>query len=268
MLAKRVSSGVLIFIFCLSIAVAGGWWFSVGIGLILCGAAWEFAEMFRAGGHQPSNTLLMLAALVFPSLWLVNPAWLPAGLAGATLAAMGLHVFAFENGRAQAGSDMSISLAGVLYIAWLGSHIIALRFLPDGLAWVLLAIVSVGFGDIGAYGAGSLLGRHKLSPRSSPSKTVEGYLGGVLLCVITAVLLGAALSAWAPAITLPRAAGLGLFLGALCPLGDLAKSVIKRQFGLKDTGQLIPGHGGVLDRIDTWLWAAPMAYYIITLLWL
>ena len=93
-LAKRVSSGVLIFIFCLSIAVAGGWWFSVGIGLILCGAAWEFAEMFR-GRATAWEHALHAGALVFPPCgWSI--AWLPAGLAGATLAAMGLHVFALK----------------------------------------------------------------------------------------------------------------------------------------------------------------------------
>lgn len=268
MLAKRVSSGILILVFCLSIAIAGGWWFSLGIGLILCGAAWEFAEMFRVGGHQPSNTLIMLAGLLLPSVWMLNPAWVAPALAATALAAMGLHVFAFEGGRAQAGSDMGITLAGILYIGWLGSHIAALRFLPDGLAWVLLSILTVGFADVGAYGVGSLIGRHSLAPRSSPSKTFEGYLGGLGTCVLFAIAAGNVMHAWVPAITTLRAAGLGFVLGVLCPLGDLAKSVIKRQYGLKDTGQLIPGHGGVLDRIDTWLWGAPIAYYIITLLWL
>jgi phosphatidate cytidylyltransferase len=126
---------------------------------------------------------------------------------------------------------------------------------------------AVWLADSGAYFIGVRFGRHKLSPRLSPKKTWEGYLAGVVTGTLGAALLALVWRIGAgpeTAITFWRAAWLGFVISVLTPLGDLGESMIKRQVGAKDSSHLIPGHGGVFDRIDSWLWAGVIGYYIIT----
>jgi phosphatidate cytidylyltransferase len=106
-----------------------------------------------------------------------------------------------------------------------------------------------------------------MAPRLSPKKTWEGFAGGVLTSTLSGALIGALWGLVTPALTPGRGAFLGLALGVLTPLGDLGESMIKRQFGEKDSSHLLPGHGGVFDRIDSWLWAAVIGYYMIVALW-
>jgi phosphatidate cytidylyltransferase len=144
-----------------------------------------------------------------------------------------------------------------------GSYLVKLRFLPDGLYWLILVVAPAGISDVGAYFAGRLFGRHKLAPMLSPNKTVEGYLGGLLTSTITGYIAGALSGIHNPAFSGSQGLLVGLIIGIICPLGDLGKSVFKRQFNLKHTSNLIPGHGGVLDRVDTWLWAGVVGYYLV-----
>ena len=175
----------------------------------------------------------------------------------------------YERGREEAGTDFAITLSGVLYIGWLGAYLVSVRSLPEGMWWVLLVLPAIWFADAGAYFIGRAFGRHKLSPRLSPKKTWEGYIGGVVVAPIGTALLAvlwASLAGPGSAITPLDGAILGLVLGVVAPLGDLGESMIKRQFGVKDLGKILPGHGGAFDRIDLWLWAAAIGYYII--IWL
>ena len=132
---------------------------------------------------------------------------------------------------------------------------------------MLLALPIVWLVDAGAYLVGTRLGRHKLAPRLSPHKTWEGYFGGVIFGVLGGTILGGlifVLNGSATAINPLRGAMLGLVLAVLTPLGDLGESLIKRQVGAKDSGDLLPGHGGVFDRIDSWLWAGVLGFYFIS----
>jgi phosphatidate cytidylyltransferase len=134
----------------------------------------------------------------------------------------------------------------------------------------LVILPAVWFADSGAYFIGHAWGRHKLSPRLSPKKTWEGYLGGILVGVILSAmftylwqLLGA------PAgITPLRGALAGLVMGIVPSGGDWGESMIKRQVGVKDSSNLLPGHGGFFDRVDSWLWAAVLGYYLVFWLWI
>jgi phosphatidate cytidylyltransferase len=113
---------------------------------------------------------------------------------------------------------------------------------------------------------GKRFGKHQLSPRVSPKKTWEGYLGGILFAMILTPLLAAGWHLRAPAVTPLDGLIIGAVISVFAPLGDLGESMLKRQFGLKDSSNLLPGHGGAMDRIDTWLWAAAIGYYLV--LWL
>jgi phosphatidate cytidylyltransferase len=130
----------------------------------------------------------------------------------------------------------------------------------------MLVLPAVWLADTGAYSIGAAYGRHKLSPRLSPKKTWEGYWAGVFTSVVGAMFLAFAYGRWGNLggdISLPQAALLGLLLGLLTPLGDLGESMFKRQAHLKDSSDVIPGHGGFFDRIDSWLWAAVIGYYYL-----
>jgi phosphatidate cytidylyltransferase len=177
----------------------------------------------------------------------------------------------YERGRDQSGSDFGITLGGIVYLGWIGAYFISLRALPDGKWWVLFALPVIWIADSWAYIIGVRFGRHKLSPRLSPKKSWEGYLAGVVAGTLAGALLAwawtAVPAAWGPPTSaawppLWKGALFGFILAALTALGDLGESMIKRQVGAKDSGKLLPGHGGVFDRIDSWLWGAVIGYYL------
>jgi phosphatidate cytidylyltransferase len=183
------------------------------------------------------------------------------------LAGMTYHMAAFERGRDQSAADLSSTLFGILYLGWIGAYLVSLRSLSGGLWWTYLTFFTVWAADGFAYLVGVRWGRHPLSPRLSPKKTWEGYLGGIG----GGILFGAFLGWLLPLLgaDLPAWSGLwvGLAMGALPTLGDLGESMIKRQAGVKDSSHLLPGHGGVFDRIDSWLWAGVISYYLILYFW-
>jgi phosphatidate cytidylyltransferase len=155
-------------------------------------------------------------------------------------------------------------LSGIFYIGWLGAYLISLRELPDGLWWILLVLPSVWLADSGAYFVGRAMGKRKFSPRLSPKKTWEGYIGGVIIGALGSILLAFIITMIKPGVMTPLQGGMmGLILALVTPLGDLGESMVKRQFGIKDSSNIIPGHGGVFDRIDSWLWAGVIGFYVI-----
>lgn len=173
--------------------------------------------------------------------------------------------------RAQRGKDLYHSLTapafGLLYVAWCGAHFILLHGTDGrGAALVTFLIGAIALSDSGAYFAGKLLGRNKLAPVISPNKTWEGAFGAVCAAMLGACLFYY-LRAWSPFSGLPGFGiigylAVGAFLSVVGQLGDLAESALKRAAGEKDSGTVLPGHGGVLDRCDGFLFGAPILYYI------
>ncbi len=160
-----------------------------------------------------------------------------------------------------AGGRLGLATLGVFYIGGLAAPLAILqRDAPRGRAWVLLA-VAVTFGnDTGAYFAGRAFGRHKLYPAVSPAKTVEGGLGGMAAALLIMFALRATLAPW---LTVADCVLVALPASVLGPIGDLVESLIKRSAGVKDSGHLIPGHGGMLDRIDALLFVAAWIYLYV-----
>ncbi len=153
--------------------------------------------------------------------------------------------------------DLFKHFVGFIYIPFLLSHLVLIRNGPDGVVWVYLLLCMVFAGDTGAYYAGSYLGRHKLCPSVSPGKTIEGSIGGLISNVVIGLLFK-----WffLPALSYQIVMWLCLSVGIAGQVGDLFESMMKRRSKVKDSGNLFPGHGGVLDRIDALLFAAPVAY--------
>jgi phosphatidate cytidylyltransferase len=266
MLRERTVVVVILLPTAFAIIAAGGWIFAAGVALVLGLAAAEYAALFRAHGLALSTPLLVagVAALAlgrqadgFGSG--------PAILAMSGLALMTWHLIDYERGAGRSGTDFAVGLGGVAYLGWVGAYLVSLRSLPDGVWWLLTALPAVWIGDSAAYFIGRAIGRRRLAPRLSPKKTWEGYLAGI----VGAAAAGAGFAAlWTVAApTGGVSAGRGLILGAvmgiLTPLGDLGISMIKREVQIKDSGTILPGHGGALDRLDSWLWAGVLGYYLV-----
>lgn len=268
MLTKRLL--VLIFLIPIFVAllVAGGWIFAIFIALILGGAAWEYWRIFKTGGYAPSGAVLVggvvVLALSRAAFGFERSDFFLTTLILLTLAVCALR---YERGIDSAATDFAITVGGFLYLGWLGAYFISLRTLPQGQWWSLLTIASIWIVDAGAYVIGSHFGQRQFAPRVSPHKTWEGFAGGLVLGALGTALIAALWQLQAPVITPQKGLLLGFVLGLVAPLGDLGESMIKRQFGVKDSGRLLPGHGGIMDRIDTWLWAVAISYYLIVWLW-
>ena len=164
----------------------------------------------------------------------------------------------------QAIVGISTALFGIFYVSWCFSFLIKLRFLsaanlPDGRWLVALVLLITKAGDVGAYAVGSIFGRHTFIPRISPSKTWEGVVGGLFFSVAAALAMRGVFSQ----VHIGHLLTLGLLLGTLGQLGDLSESLIKRDAQIKDSGQLLPGMGGVLDVLDSLLFTSPIGYFYI-----
>lgn len=153
--------------------------------------------------------------------------------------------------------DIAATLLSTYYIGWLPVHFYNLRQLDHGFHFVLLMLLTTWATDTFAYFVGINFGRHKLAPLLSPKKSIEGSIGGVLGAILTAYLFALI----NPETTLINYLLIGFLVGIFSQVGDLAESVLKRIAGVKDSGHLIPGHGGLLDRIDSILFTAPLVYY-------
>jgi len=180
-----------------------------------------------------------------------------------------IHTLAYEWGEDDTSRDLGASLGVIFYVGWLGSYLISLRSLPQGMWWTYLILPTAWLSDSAAYLVGSQIGRRQFTSRVSPNKTWEGYLGGILIGALgtggVLLFLNQVLGSKLP-ISFPQAVILGLVISAVIPLGDLAESMIKRCAGKKDSGKLFPGHGGMFDRMDTLLWTATTGYYLLVYL--
>jgi len=237
----------------------GGIW-SVALFLVvaLIGGH-EFYNMLDVGGYFPARWL----GLIWTAL-LVLSFWSPTHIPSTTLLTAGLIItLCYSLFRTEAPVSTWLATAGVaIYLGIMIGQMLGLRLADNGLWWLVLAALITWSNDTLAYFSGVTLGRHKLWPRLSPKKTWEGTIGGW----IGAGLAGALVAHFAP-LPIDALTGLaiGLVGGILALFGDLSVSMIKRQVGVKDSGTLFPGHGGMLDRLDSLLFVIPFVYQAVFL---
>lgn len=280
---SRIISTIVALALGLSVTLLGGWYFTLGFAILVCLAHLEYLELVRAKGIIPAAK-----TSVFLSLALVVISTVNATLADALLPIAGTCIcfYLLFKPKMATIADLAASILGLFYIGYLPSFWIRLRTigataasnlplngywpqswphfseLPIGLTVTLLSIVCISTADSAAYVGGKWLGRTPFSA-ISPKKTVEGAIFGVGSSVILATA-----GAWYLHWPVWQATGVafGLLLGIASLLGDLIESLMKRDAGVKDSGTLIPGHGGILDRVDSYVFTAPLVYYFVTLL--
>ncbi len=252
----------------LVITLRGGLHFLWLVDLIIVLGLREFYAMTAAKGYRPYRLLGILCALAVS--WHVyhgGPA-ISFPLTLTLLLVMALELF--RKGQAHPLNHIAITILGVLYVGWLASHLVLLRQLPQqagaadqlGARAIFFVAAVIWSADTAAYLVGITWGRHKLLARVSPGKTIEGTAGGLAVSILVGMVCSVTFASF---MTPAGGALLGLGLGICGLLGDLVESLLKRDVGLKDSGAslIIPGHGGVLDRFDSLLFAAPLAYYYL-----
>ena len=267
MLSQRVKAVVIFVPLTLIMIYIGRWAFSVFITIILLLAAIEYTHLFFHMGYLSSLPILIAGVLLFIlQRWIWNGKHLDIFVSAIIFLTAVTALIEYELGIKKAAVGFAVTLAGSLYLGWVGSFFIALRALPFGLGWMLTALPATWLVDNGAYFFGRWFGKAKMAPNLSPGKTWAGFIGGILSGTLSGLLL---VLLWRAVGFLPtdtpiwQGAVMGLVVAVLTPVGDLLISLLKRTADVKDTGNLIPGHGGVLDRIDTWIWGAMLGYYLV-----
>lgn len=259
---KRVATSVVVIpLFVWMVTRARGWVFVLFVVALGAAALWELVRMFEGAGQPVYRRLgVALGMIVTASFALPAGTILPALVLGVAVAAL-LSAPVWSGGPS-AMEGIALTLVGLMYVSWFLGHALWLHRRPDGDDLVLFLVAVTWVGESAAYVVGSTVGRHPLAPSISPRKTIEGAAAQLAASAVAAV----AFAAWLlPEWTGSRAVVAGGLLGVVGQVGDLAESVMKRSAGVKDTGGLIPGHGGVLDRIDGLLFNAPALYYYVTL---
>ena len=230
--------------------------FAVLIGAASLLAMWEY---YRIVSHPQFDTPGLILSWTIGSavVWSVSQANTAMALVLIVLHVMGSGVIAlFRFGKDPSAVERIYKQAlGIIYVPVLLSCLLLLRAGSDGPVWILVALCLSFGGDTGAYYAGTYLGRHKLCPVVSPKKTIEGAVGGLAASVILAVVVKLL---FLPAVPVGSALVFFILAAIASQVGDLFESILKRAAGIKDSGSLLPGHGGILDRIDGLLFVAPV----------
>jgi len=253
---KRLITSLALAAIGIPAVIYGGVFFWLLFAFFLSTAAWEFTKLMRGAGFQPAMVISVGGVLTILFARTVYPEYESAVLVALVFIAMTYHLIAFELGRNEAAGDFSITITSLIYMGWIGAYLVKLRNLPGGLWWFFLVLPIIWFTDSGAYLIGKNFGKHKLSPRLSPKKTWEGSIGGLLFTLLFAWLIFAVTKE----MNLQDWLYLSVIIAVTGTLGDLAESLLKRNAGVKDSGKIIPGHGGVLDRFDATLFAVPFVF--------
>jgi phosphatidate cytidylyltransferase len=274
MLLRFASGFIGIPLLILLVFVKQGLPFILGVGLISIIGLWEFYRGVRRTGANPQDWVGFASAFLF--LFTARNQFhperfnLPGVLTLFVIATLTIELL--RKNRAPV-KNLGATFLGAVYVGWLFSYLVAINGLDGRFrlgsapfdirtgGWLVLFVVFASWAaDTGAYLVGRKWGRHKLAPVLSPGKSWEGLLAGLASCIVMSIVMGQAMDM--PLGHIP-ALGFGIYFASL--IGDLAESSIKRDIGIKDFGSVLPGHGGILDRFDGLLFAAPFFYYYVTL---
>lgn len=221
----------------------------------------EFYNMMKVKGFDPAYWVgnFFTAFFIIFAYYALRKNWEPAHsaiLTGAVMITMTSVLFLKRPKNAIA--DIAVTLLGMIYIGWFFSYFLFIRALTERGAYILFMIGTIWALDIVAYLFGTAFGRHRLLPSVSPKKSIEGAVAGFVFCLGAAWVFG-----YYAGFDTPHSLILGAVIGAVAQLSDLFESLIKRDAGVKDSSNLVPGHGGVLDRMDSFILAAPVFYYYL-----
>ncbi len=278
-LLLRSATGIIYVALICSAVLLGGWWYVALFSLFAILALHEFYSLSNSsiGGENIITLVIDMAGGLVLTIGLscvnidIMPLHVTKVLGGTFLTVYLLYLCArlvaqLYSHEASPLANLAYSYMGQMYIA-LPLGLMSMYYtLADGPYLLLAMFVMIWLSDTGAYLVGSMIGKHKLFPRISPGKTWEGFAGGMLFAIGSAFIFKYMFPAYFGSISLGGLCGMGAVVSAFATWGDLAESLIKRTLGVKDSGKLLPGHGGILDRIDSLLLVIPASLiYLINL---
>ena len=269
MFKTRLLSGILLVLIALFTVISGGSILFLVLLIISMIGLSELYKVFDIRNKAPGICGYLFAAAYYALIYLkpVPPAgtdWFMLLFMAFLICMMGVLVFSFPKYKTE---QIMAAFFGVFYVAVMLSYIYQIRILPGGVFTVWLVFICSWGCDTCAYCVGMLIGKHKMAPKLSPKKSVEGGIGGIAGAALLGVLYALAINKWGNAgAGIVRFAIIGAAGGAISQVGDLAASAIKRNHNIKDYGKLIPGHGGILDRFDSVIFTAPIINYLADLL--
>ncbi len=262
MLYKRVISGLLFLpiFYLISWELPPVYFTALVLAAVVVGQ-YEFYRMARVCGMNPNAVLgSVIGALVVLEAY--HPLYSGAGtfpIAACLILIMIVRLFSPRPVEGAIG-DIASTFMGIFYVAMLFGFQVAIRTGIDGRQWLVFLYFIIWASDIGAYSIGIPFGRHRLYEKISPKKSIEGLAGALVASAVMAILC----RVWfMPPMSTAEAVGIALLLAVTGTVGDLVESLFKRSAGVKDSGSIIPGHGGILDRMDSMLFAAPVLYYYL-----
>ena len=256
-LTMRIGSALAVFGLFLGSLLLGGWWFTAFVILLMVVSVGEFYATLRTRGYRPLALFGLLGAVMM-GVGAHNTGSM--AIAGWAVAAGGATILFFSlSPRRYALANTAVTVLG---LTWVGMLAFAILIAGGShpVAHIMFLVIVIASNDIGAYFVGRSVGRRPLAPLVSPTKSVEGFVGGLVLAAAVAAVL-AVFPPWQE-IGITRALVTAGLVGVLAPIGDLAESMVKRALGVKDMGSVLPGHGGMLDRIDGFLFAVPAVYIL------
>ncbi|NQT73823.1 MAG: phosphatidate cytidylyltransferase [Chloroflexi bacterium] len=260
MLRQRVISAVVAIPIILAAIWFGDPWLSIVVALFVLLGAFEFYRLGNSAGWQPFTIIgIVLALLFILNTHSDDEKTTPLLITGAVLIPLARIIWQYDGQKAFV--NWTWTVAGIFYVGWMMSHIVQLRDMDDGRDWVIIAIFATFASDTSAYFTGRALGKHKMAPAISPGKTWEGAIGGLLGAAIATVVL--AIITGIDEIGYLKIIPLGFLISIFAQAGDLTESALKRNASAKDAGSLIPGHGGVLDRLDSLIFTVVLVYYYV-----
>ncbi len=256
-LTMRVASALVIFGLFLGSLLLGGWWFTAFVILVMIVSVGELYATLRTKGYRPL-ALFGLTGLLLAGVGAHTTG--PAAIAGWAGAVVVVTILFFSlTPRVRPLENASVTVLGMAWGTMLAFAILIGRG-PHPVAHILFLVLVVALNDIGAYFVGRSVGKRRLAPLVSPNKTVEGLVGGLVVGAVAASIL-VLFPAWEP-IGLVNGLITAALIGVVSPIGDLAESMVKRSIDVKDMGSVLPGHGGMLDRIDGFLFVVPAVYFL------
>jgi len=262
----RVITGIIISIISIAAIICGGAYLYALLLVIITLCSKEFVKILRHKGFHPSLSIVLFFAIVFTTLTFFHRFDMVSSMLTLTIVASFLVVL--FRGRQPYIVNVATTILGALYCGWLPCHLLLIRQIGlnrisafqvefnQGLFLLLMVFLAIALTDIGAYYFGVKFGKHKLAEVISPKKTIEGAIGGAV-CAI----LSSSLAVFYTDLTIIEAVVGGCIVTLSAQLGDLSESLIKRDAGVKDSSDILPGHGGMLDRFDGYIFAMPVAYY-------
>lgn len=257
--ATRMLTGFIMGTITMGCIMMGGYALLCLVALVIFFASKEYVKILEHKGFYPSLKIVFASEVLLAIIMFLNRTeYVALALALCTFASFMWVLF---RGRQPYIANVATTVLGFVYCGYFPLHLLLLRDISsaqydDGLGFVVMMFTAILLTDIGCYYAGTKFGKHKLAPTVSPNKTIEGSIGGIISAIIGAVIVGQVIGVeWYLSVFA------GLFCTIFAQIGDLCESLIKRDAGVKDSGDSLPGHGGFLDRADSFIFTIPVMYY-------